>query len=262
MIKFLLLTLALSSSLAFAQPKLETIQLNHRLATDVLPEIQALLPENATARAFNDVIIIRAEQDTLRQFKELIRQLDVPIQRLQVTVVKTYDVLHDVDSQTISARADVSDHDLSGHIAIQRWSTQDTKNNEQYYRAQGIASKPIQIDMTEAIPQTEQYLILRADGDLAVQTDTDYIDLRSGFSAVARILPNSQVIVDIHPRFSDLSASTINRSQIVTSLSGPINTWLELGQLTNEKALRKHVTSNYKTHNKQQQRIYLKVNPL
>ena len=111
MIKFLLLTLALSSSLALAQPRLETIQLNHRLATDVLPEIQALLPEDATARAFNDVIIIRAEPDTLRQFKQLIRQLDVPIQRLQVTVVKTYDVLHDVDSQTISARADVSDHD-------------------------------------------------------------------------------------------------------------------------------------------------------
>ena len=48
------------SSIAIADAKIETIQLNHRLAVEVLPEIQAFLPEKATARAFNDFIIVKA----------------------------------------------------------------------------------------------------------------------------------------------------------------------------------------------------------
>lgn len=252
------------SSIAIADAKIETIQLNHRLAVEVLPEIQAFLPEKATARAFNDFIIVKAEPSDLRQIKTLIRQLDTPPQRLLVTVLKTYDVIQDHEQQTVSAHVDVRDRDLSGSVSIQRWSTQDTKNDEQFYQAQGLANKPIYIDMSQDIPQSEQYLVLRNDGDLAVQTETQYLNINSGFRAVARILPNHHVTLDIHPRFSDFSNQTgvINSSQIVTSLSGPAGTWLELGQIDNKKDIRKYGASQYNTHVKKQQHIYIKVEQL
>ena len=256
--------LVLFSSSDYADVKIETIQLNHRLAVEVLPEIQAFLPEQATARAFNDFIIVKADTSDLRQIKTLIKQLDTPPQRLRVTVLKTYDVLQDVEQQQISADIDVHDRDLSGSVSIQRWSTQDTKNDEQYYQAQGLANKPIFIDMGEEIPQSEQFLVLRNDGDLAVQTQTEYLNINSGFKAVARILPNHNVTLDIHPRFSAFSnqSGVINRSQIVTSLSGPAGTWLELGQIDNKKDIRKYGTTQYSSHVKKQQHIYIKVDQL
>lgn len=252
------------SSLLYADDKIETIQLNHRLAVEVLPEIQAFLPEKATARAFNDYIIVKSDADGLKQMRALIKQLDTPPQRLRVTVLKTYDVLHDIEQQQISANVDVRDRDLSGSVSIQRWSTQDSKNDEQYYQAQGLANKPIFIDMGQEIPQVEQYLVLRNDGDLAVQVETEYLNINSGFSAVARILPNHHVALEIHPQFSEFSTQNgvISRSQIITSLSGPAGTWLELGQIDNKKDVRKYGSTQYSNQLKQQQHIYIKVDQL
>jgi len=261
--KLLFIFFCFISTPVLSQPRIETFQLNHRLAVDVLPDIQAFLPQDATARAFNDFIIIKAEPADLKQIKQLIRQIDLPLQRLRITVVKTYDVLHDKDSQTISAHVDVRDRDLTGSVAIQRWSTQDTKNNEQYYQAQGLANRPIYIDMGEDIPKEEHYLVLRQEGNLAIQSQTDYLKITSGFKAVARVLPNNQVIVDIHPRFGELThTGRVETSQIITTLSGPASTWIELGQIDNEKSINKYGTTAYKSHNKRQQHIYLKVDQL
>ena len=70
--RFLFAPFFVFGSLATAA-KIETIQLNHRLAVEVLPEIHAFLPEKATARALNDFIIVKAEPDDLRQIKTLIK---------------------------------------------------------------------------------------------------------------------------------------------------------------------------------------------
>lgn len=260
----LLVLFALFCTPLYADAKIETIQLNHRLAVELLPEIQPFLPKQATARAFNDFIIVKAEAIDLKQIKSLIMQLDTPPQRLRITVLKTYDRLHDLEQQQIAARVDVGDSDLSGSVSIQRWSTQNTRNNEQYYQAQGLANKPISIDMGQDIPQSEHYLILRNDSAFAVQTDTQYLNINSGFKAVARILPNQHVTVDVHPRFSDFSnqSGIINRSQIVTSLSGPAGTWLELGQIDDEKNIRKQGTTQYNSRAEQQLHIYIKVEQL
>lgn len=255
---------SLFSAISVAEQHIETIQLNHRLAVEVLSEIQAFLPEQATARAFNDLIIVKAEQDVILNIKHLIRKLDTPPQRLRITVLKTYDVLTDLQNTQIAADIDVHDRDIAGSVSIHSWSTKDTKNNEQFYRAQGLANHPISISMGDEIPQAEQYLILRRDGDLAVQTDTRYINIESGFKAIARILPNHQVILDIHPRFSEFSNQNgiINSSQIITSLAGPVGTWLEIGQIDNEKNIRKYETTTYRSHDKKQQHIYIKVEQL
>ena len=238
--------------------KIETIQLNHRLAVEVLPEIHAFLPEKATARALNYFIIVKAEPDDLRQIKTLIKQLDTPPQQLIVTVLKTYDVLQDHEQQAVSAHVDVRDRDLSGSVSIQRWSTQDTKSDEQFYQAQGLANKPIYIDMSQDISQSKQYLVLRNDDDLAVQTETQYLNINSGFRAVARNIPNHHVTLDIHPRFSDFSNQTgvVNSSQIVTNLSVPAETWLELGQIDNKRDIRKYGTTQSNTHIKTTAHLY------
>jgi len=256
--------LTLFSSISIAEQKIETIQLNHRLAVDVLAEVQAFLPEKATARAFNDFIIIKAENDVIQSIRQLIHKLDTPPQRLRITVLKTSDALHNLEHHQLAADINVHNHDISGSVSVHARSTKEAQNNAQFYRAQGLANKPIFISMGEDIPQSEHYLVLRSDGDLAVQSQTAYFNIESGFRAVARILPNQHVTLDIHPQFSEFSNQNgiINSSQIITSLSGPIGAWLELGQVDNEKNIQRQGTATYHHHENEQQHIYIKVDPL
>ncbi|MDH5357940.1 MAG: hypothetical protein OEY48_05245 [Gammaproteobacteria bacterium] len=241
--------------------RIETIQLNHRLAVEVLPEVQAFLPKDVTARAFNDVIILKAQPDVIHEIKQLIHKLDTPLQRLKITVLRTNERLSDQQRSQIDAEILVDDEGTSSGVSVQTWSTQNTNNKDQQYEAQGIAGRPILISMGQEIPQQEQYLVLRADGDLTVQSNTNYLDIFNGFQAVARILPNHHATVDIHPIFSHFSkqSGVIDRSQIITSISGPVGVWLEVGSISNEKNIEKQGVTRYHSHQETQQILYLKV---
>ena len=260
--KRLLLTILLVfSPLSFANQVIETIQLNHRLPTELLPEIQAFLPENATARAFNNVLIIKAERAEIENIKQLLNKLDVPPQRIEISVLRSYDALSDRQNIRLDGDVQVENGDISGHITVNSWSTQDSKNKEQAYKALGIAGKPVLILMGEDIPQHEQYLVLRHDGDLAIQSQTHFISLNNGFEALARILPNNQVIVDIHPIFSQQEKrfGSITNTRVITSVSGPVGSWLEIGQISNQQNIKKQGTTSYHSHKEKQQSIYIKV---
>ncbi|PHS24682.1 MAG: hypothetical protein COA83_07520 [Methylophaga sp.] len=256
--------ITLFSAQLFAEDKIETIQLNHRLASEVLPEIQAFLPKQATARAFNDFIILQADSKTIKQIKQLIDQLDTPIQRLKITVVRTDQRLSNQNASQISGEISVSDGDVAAGASIKKWSTKNARNKDHYFQAQGVANKPIAIIMGQDIPQQEQYLILSSNGHLAVQNTTHYININNGFKAVARILPNHQVVIDIHPIFGHFSQQTgiVERSNIVSTISGEEGVWILLGESSNGKNIDQYGTTRYHSHEQQQQNIYIKIEQL
>jgi len=99
---------------------------------------------------------------------------------------------------------------------------------------------------------------------MAVETTTSYISLDNGFQAVARFLNNQQVHVDIHPFFSQLSRQNgiIEQSQVITTLIGPVGQWLELGHISDEENIESTGVTRYHSHQTQQQRLYLKVEPV
>ena len=254
----------LISTLLYAEDKIETIQLNHRLAIELLPEVQAFLPPTATVRAFNNFIILKAESTVINDIKQLLNQLDTPLQRLKISVLKTDEILSEQQKSQTSAEVVASDKEISGSVSVQRWSTQNTRNKEQYYHAQGIAGRPIIITMGQAIPQKEQYLILQPNGGIAIQSNTYYLNIDNGFQAIARILPNNQATVDIHPTFSHFSnqSGVIEQSDVISSISGPAGTWLELGQIDDEKNIEKQGSTRYYSHRKLQQTIYIKIDSI
>ena len=263
--KILLLFITLLiSSISIAEPKIETIQLNHRLAIELLPEIQAFLPADVTARAFNDFIIIKAEADVIKDIKQLINKLDTPLQRLKVSILRTDILLSEQQLSQTNADLSINENNVSGSLSIKRWSTKDTKNKDQYYQAQGIAGRPILILMGQAIPQKEQYLAILPHGGVAIQSSTNYININNGFQAVGRILPNHHISIDIHPIFGHFSkqTGTIEQSEIISTISGPVNTWLELGQINNSKNTEKQGSTRYHTHRQSQQFVYIKVNSI
>lgn len=167
--------LSIFSTIGWAESKIETIQLNHRLAVEILPEVQAFLPKDATARAFNDLIILKAQPDVITDIKQLITQLDTPLQAVKISVLRTSEALSDQRGTQVSGAILVDGNDVDGVVSIRKWSTKDTDNKDQHYQAQGIAGSPILITMGQSVPQQEQYLVLRSDGDLAIQSNTYYL---------------------------------------------------------------------------------------
>ena len=256
----LFLMLGLFSCLYWAEDQIETIQLNHRLAEEILPEVEPFLSQNATARAFNEFIIIKAEPSEIKQLKQLISTLDTPLQRLKVSVLRTDEKLVDQQGFGVNADVAISNENTSGTVSVRKWSTENNRNKDQYYQAQGIAGKPITITMGQEIPEKEQQLFLL----FSRQSETYYLNVNSGFDAVARILPNNQVSIDIHPQFSKYNKNdgSVDRSQIISSISGPAGTWLELGTIDNDKNRNKQGANTYHSHQSLQEIIYIKVEEL
>jgi len=255
----------LFTCVVLAAEKIETIQLNHRLASEVLPEVQAFLPKSAAARAYNEIIIIKADSAVIDDIKQLIIKLDTPPQRVRVSLLKTDEVLTEQQRNPLSATLELNrDTASNGASLIRRWSTNKSQNKERNFQAQGIAGKPMLIMMGQEIPQREQYLYFSQFGDVEIQSNTSYISLQNGFQAVATILPNNHVIIAIHPHFSSLSPrnGTLTQSEVISTVTGAAGSWIELGQLDNEKNLEKQSSTSYHTHRQQQKTIYIKVDQL
>lgn len=251
-----LIVFSFFSNALLSEQNIETIQLNHRLASEVLPEIQIFLPSDSSARAFNGFIILKADHKTIVKIKELIQTIDTPIQRVRISLLKTDKRLIEGSKYQISA--DVSPN--STDIEVQRWTAKNLSGNQSSYQAQGIVGTPISIKLGTEFPLEERILIFTAKG-ITVSNATRYINISNGFQAVARLLPNHQVTVDIHPQFAkyDYPTGRIESSEMISHLSGLEGEWLELGRIDNEKNIEKQSTTRYYNH---QQTVYIKVEHL
>lgn len=255
---------SLVNSFAFADNKIETIQLNHRLASEVLTEIQPFIPKEAIARASNDFIILQATPQVIAEIKQLINKLDIPAQNLTVSVLKTDTVLSDSQRSQMSSDILIDKRGGSLEAGIRQWSTNNSRNKDQQYQARGIAGQAIMITTGQALPQKEQSLFLSANGDLGIQTKTTYIDIKNGFQAIANILPNHQVNIQIYPQFATFSKRNgiTDRSQLFSSISGPVGVWLEIGQVSSDKNIQQLGVTRYQTHHQQAQFIYIKIDEI
>lgn len=256
--------LSFISLYALADNKIETIQLNHRLAAEVLADIQPFLPAEATARAANDFIILQASPTVISEIKQLINQLDTPAQSLMISVLKSDEVLSDMQRSQINTDVIINDQSAGADLSIRHWSTSNSRNKDQQYQARGIVGRPIMINTGQALPQKEQYLLLTSNGDRAVQTNTTYININNGFQAIANILPNHQVSIEIYPEFTTFSKrnGVITQSQIFTNIYGSVGTWLEIGQISNDKNITQAGATDYQTSHSEQQFIYIKVDEI
>ncbi len=256
--------LSLVHSLLLADNKIETIQLNHRIAAEVLTEIQPFLPDGTTARAANDFIILQASPQVVAEIRQLINRLDTPAQSIIISVLKSDEVLSDYQRSQIDTDIVINEQKVDAAVSIKHWSTSKSRNRDQHYQVRGVADRPIMISTGQALPQKEQYLLLNTHGDLAVQTNTRYIDINNGFQAVAHIHPNHQVSVEIYPQFASFSKrnGVISQSQMFTSISGEVGTWLEIGQVINDKNLVQTDANHYQTNQSEQQFIYIKVDEI
>ena len=253
-----LCTLLLSVSV-FAEAQIHTITLKHRLASEVLPQVEAFLPENATVRAYDNMLILKSDRATLANVQQILEKLDKPQQSLIVTVTRS--------SEDLSRQRGASDQleieageDINASVGINRWSTRSRDDGDQQYRARTISGQPVSISLGEDIPQQQQLVFIGPRG-VAVANETRYISTDNGFQAVPTLLPDGQVRVEIHPFFSKLSRvdGDIRSSEVITTVVGETGEWLEIGRITENAERQRDGITRYRSHAEQNQILYLKI---
>jgi len=255
----LLLSALLFSVSVFAETQIHTINLKHRLAAEILPQIEAFLPENATVRAYDNMLILKSDRATLANVQQILDKLDKPQQSLIVTVTRSSeDLAHQRGSRNqLEIEADDG---INASASINRWSTKNRDERDQQYRARTISGNPVSISLGEDSPQQQQLVFIGPRG-VGVANETRYISTANGFQAVPHLLPDGQVRVEIHPFFSKLSRvdGDIRSSEVITTVVGDTGEWLEIGRIAENAELERDGVTSYRSHGEQQQILYLKI---
>ncbi len=242
-----------------ADTSIHTLQLKHRLASEVLPQIEAFLPPTATVRAFEGTIILKSDRATLANVELLLEKLDTPLQNVLITVMRTNSELSQQRGGSTHIGVEAGDN-VRASVGINRWSTHGHLDDNQQYRARGLAGQPVSINLGEMVPQQQQLVFLTHQG-IAVEQQTRYISTANGFQALPYLLADQQVRVEIHPFFSKLSRvdHDIRSSEVISSVSGQIGEWLEIGRIEDSATLDNDGVTTYRSHEQQSQILYLKI---
>ena len=262
-LKRLLLFAVLCMLSTIAVAKIEIIPLQHQLASNILPTVQQFLPAGATAQAYNDTLIIKAEPATLIEIKQLIQQIDTPLQRIRISLRKTDHFLSDSERFSVSAEVVISNRGAYGGISLE--NDMQLKNHATVgnYQVQGITGKPVRIAMGSSVAHQQQFLVLRPHG-VQAYSQTYYIDVENGFHAVAQSRPNNQVWVDIYSQFQEyiLEGNAVRNTTLATEVFGKMGAWLHLGEISTEKNIENYGATRYHSQQQRQQYMYLKVDLL
>jgi hypothetical protein len=252
----LFFTLFLTTS--FASEELTTIQVNHRPAEQILEEIHDFLPQTAVARAYNQMIILKAPPATIREMSTLIEMLDKPLTAITVTVMRSYESLSTLNNNELNIKLGQN----TSQVKLKSWSTNDADQQSSHFKVQGITGHKMLIQLDKELPQQENIVFFNQNADVsAVATNTRYINIKNGFQAITHLLPDNKANITILPIFSSLSHqdSSINQSSAATVIHCDIGQWVELGQLGQNQTFDENSSRTYSTHKAQNEYIYLKI---
>lgn len=248
------------------------IQLNYRTPDEILPAITPFLDKDATAKTFENQIILQTSASNLATIKNIIQKLDIPAKQLMISVSNGYDRPNDVTAsmQTITTtrEADTNiDHIRinNGQVAFIKTSVTIPLITSQYvdsdnYHAQGsfagvgpggvISGQGTANEIAHAYGQT-----------------VDYHNLNSGL-LVRPLLMGDQVKLDLlsqdqqaYNNYQDTTQRTYSSLKTETFLTIPLNQWIYFGgNRTEDDPTYQTIRTQPKDQN--QRSLWLKVDVL
>jgi len=133
LINLVVMLLVLASSFAsHAQAEamlLEKIKLQHKPAGDIIPLIEPFLPENAVISGEGYKIILKTTAENMPQVKQLIADLDTPLQQLRISVSLDPAVLQQETTKSASP-AEIPGNDKTGPPSISQSDTTRSYNTK------------------------------------------------------------------------------------------------------------------------------------
>jgi len=216
---------------------LEAIPLHFRLADEVIPILQPLLPAGAALTGTGDVLLIRADEATIRQVRSALATIDRAPRQLMITVGQSTGVATRRAGVTGSGTVAAGDvqvgvnrppaRESGAQVVVQAQGTQeDVRSTSTVTTSEG---REAYVALGELRPFTSAPLVDREHG--AVH-GTRYRDVQTGFFATPRV-SGDRVTLDISPFRQHVGtgprSDAVGTSALTTSVSGRLGEWIELG---------------------------------
>jgi hypothetical protein len=244
---------------AVAQTTVEVVPLKYRKSEQVIPVLQPLLGVNSSISGFQNQLVIRATPAELAQIRRVLADIDTAPKRLLITVRQDADLDRNRreaelsgsignDNTRITIPGSGSreggnvvfrdgDDRLRGRVVdSQRSSSSSTQQSIQVLEGSSAF-----IRMGESRPvRSRQVVRTVVNGQIVdrVVEGTDYRDASTGFSVVPRIQGNI-VTLDIDPQrevFEEGRRGTVNVQRVVTTVSGRLGEWMDLGGVNESRS--------------------------
>ena len=233
----------------------EIIQMNYRMAEDVLPIAQSVVGDQGKVNAYGNQLIVNAPPAVISELRDVLGQLDSEPKRLLISV----DTRNSASSQDRGYRVDgsatIGDVEIESgrgeargrdQVRIIRRSTQDLGGGTQ--QVQATEGYPALIQVGQSIPLTTT----GTDGYGQLYQQTQYQNVMRGFYATATIT-GDRVHVTIssnNDRVEQIRPNVINVQTTDTRVSGRLGEWITLSGINENGAssqsglLRRHTTES------------------
>ncbi|MDP1733672.1 MAG: hypothetical protein Q8L44_04830 [Sulfuritalea sp.] len=260
--KRLLWVMLLGCSLAWGQT-LEIISLRHRSAEAMLPQLAPFVEPGGAITGVGDKLFLRASARNQADIRALVASLDTPLRRLMISVRQDGENSHEDRGAGVSGRVVLGAGApvVSGQGRLYQSDSRSRRNTVQQVQTIDGGRAAIMVGESFLLPLRQ---VVLTPAGVVVSESFVQRDLGTGFVAVPR-LNGERVTLEISPR-DDTPGPTpgsVNVQRLLTTVSGRLGEWLELGGSTGEQAGSSGAIASYGTRSaSRQRRLLLKVEEL
>ncbi len=260
--KRLLFVLLMACSLAWGQ-SLEIINLRHRSAEQLLPQLAPFVEPGGALSGMNDKLFLRASVRNQKEIRDLAAALDTPPRRLMISVRQDGTDAGSDRGAGVSGRVEVGAGAtaISGRGHLHQSDSRSRRDTGQ--QVQTIDGGRAAILVGQSIQVPLRLLVLTPAGVVISESLVQY-DLGTGFVALPR-LNGERVTIEISPRDDAPGPvpGSVNVQRLLTTVSGRLGEWLELGGSTVGQSGSSVSTASYGSQSaSRQRRLLLKVEEL
>lgn len=241
-------------SIAPAEPTvLEVIPLKHRTTDEVIPAIRPFLDKQGALSGMQGQLIIRTTPSNLQEIKRLLDNIDTLPRRLKITVKQDVDSaterrLRELSGSVGAGGARVTAPGSSGgslviegvrgddSLKARVLNTQSLENDKNTQHLQVLEGNRAFIRIGQSLPIPERSVFLTPQGVRVIES-TQFRDATTGFYVLPRI-NGDRVTLEVSPQRdtpNNQFPGSVNIQHIVTSVSGRLGEWIDLGGVGQNK---------------------------
>jgi len=246
----------------------EVIQLNNRMAEDVIAVAESVLGNQGRVTAYGNQLIVNAPESLISELRRVVDQLDVEPKRLLISVdtqdsasssASGYRVDGSVRSGNVefeTGRGEIGGRD---QVRIIRRSTNSREGGVQ--QIQASEGYPALIQVGQSVPLTTR----NTDGYGQIYQQTQYRDVLRGFYATATVHGDRVQITisSTRDRLAQGRSGVVEVQSADTRVSGRVGEWITIGGVDESASSEQRGTlRRYSTDGGQNLSMRLKVDVL
>ena len=214
------------------------IELNHRMAEELVQTIRPLVGDNGVVTAANNQLFIRADKERITEIQQLVAALDTEKHNHKISV--SYDAINSQQQDNTSVQGTIKRGNISisnsrnlpnnaAQIQFEQNNSIVTQQNMQFVNV--LDGERAFIKSGQIVPYTQEWVVL-TQRYIQIQTTTNFRDISTGFSLRLSSLGNSsnEFELEITPRIASLNNNGfVDFEELSTTVRVRKGEWFDLG---------------------------------